>query len=1198
MALGSVSFSNLTCTASSESLPDAMPSLQGSAIVQLLLKVQLATQTSLKEKNVVCINRTDFAQLFGDSPVELEQTPKYIQIGSRVFRIAIGTLSSGWIMMTSTQTESLSSEFFKTQSTDSIVAIPFVRERAAIYPLKKIRVRIADAMDNLPEGERAVLSALELKERIRAAFLDQYVNKGQACTLGFLWGEMIVTLERFEYGSPVRETSEAFGCIDNNTEIELQDCCSGNVTVVGDIYSDEVLRWEFGLTAKKRTSDTKSVGLPLALSEEYVTTNIKTRLIGRTVCEDHVFKIDHPSGWDILVQVRKPAVCNAFQFTDRMHIDRENLVRGYILKETSKIDLKPNDSDIIITGNHPVIAERIKFKIADMPGDQAHQSIDTNKERWVCLDELKKALRSRSKPFTQREQFDVELLSGTYTIIVESVKGMRALSCESPQAVCEQLWAIDDGTIIEFEAEPMLEVNLVKNMDVLPLKAANIQLTPKHIPDKGLIVTTDELRKYLKEQGPKRLVNNRAFTIRTHFGHILDVKILSVKFNEALSPEKKITAFGFITGETEIDFTSTAANKISLVDEVYSDTLESMQYTLIAYKLMGAAKFARLPLVVKEEEITTKIREELAQFPFVLEGHTIEIPHGEGWKIEAKFKKGIVVRGDTKAQSQLRFTHVQYRKGFACRVTTKIQFDSLSRDFVLVAGHPKPARKLNLKVVEVLENSKQDDLTVIKGNWINVEELHQNLQTLNSCFCNRERFVVQLSSGKFLLEVTQGKGESTETLPISAKNKTAWRVINSTKINLAIEKKFDTQAISTGKLYPLKKIEFIATPVGGEHTFLKDKKLKKALMETLPDKVIEEQVLAIETSGSIGVHLEVKEMKTGDDLVDRDTSKIFGVITPETDIAFLGKSGSKIAIQTTPKFLQVEDPIKYFRELGLAGIDDQVNKLYNAFLPMSPNLRKEVELRGTKPVKGILLYGPPGTGKSSIAQRIGAMLGCSGEQLIIINAPEVLNMWLGESENNVRDLFKPALQAQEKYGTKSPTYMIIIDEVEAILGKRGNDFGKTRDSILNQFLGIMDGIKKSNNVIVIGLTNRRQDIDPAMLRHGRLGVQIQVPLPDAAGRKKIFEIHTDHLKDIDRLAPDINFETLARETDGMPGADIEGLIKEAEMLSYRRIVKLPEDEIPASPLRLVTMKDLLEVIGERKKQSLDCVSEAFRTMFI
>ncbi len=204
-----------------------------------------------------------------------------------------------------------------------------------------------------------------------------------------------------------------------------------------------------------------------------------------------------------------------------------------------------------------------------------------------------------------------------------------------------------------------------------------------------------------------------------------------------------------------------------------------------------------------------------------------------------------------------------------------------------------------------------------------------------------------------------------------------------------------------------------------------------------------------------------------------------------------------------------------------------------------------VQQLGLQHVKGILLHGPPGTGKTLIARQLGKLL--QAREPKIVNGPEILNKYVGASEENIRRLFKDAEDDFKAKGDNADLHLIIFDEIDAICKSRGSDRSSTgvQDTVVNQLLTQIDGVNALNNILVIGMTNRKDMLDDALLRPGRLEVHVEISLPDLKGRQQILEIHTRKLKENGRLDAGVDLAILAELTKNFSGAEIEGLVRAA-----------------------------------------------------
>tara|TARA_Y100000310_G_scaffold107162_2_gene105623 strand:+ start:21228 stop:23519 length:2292 start_codon:yes stop_codon:yes gene_type:complete len=274
-------------------------------------------------------------------------------------------------------------------------------------------------------------------------------------------------------------------------------------------------------------------------------------------------------------------------------------------------------------------------------------------------------------------------------------------------------------------------------------------------------------------------------------------------------------------------------------------------------------------------------------------------------------------------------------------------------------------------------------------------------------------------------------------------------------------------------------------------------------------------------------------------------------------------------VTLNPKAVEVSDekiPEINYEDIG--GLTDEIKKIREMVeLPMKhPEIFDKL---GIAPPKGVLLHGPPGTGKTLLAK---AVANESDANFILLNGPEIMSKFYGESEKKIRDIFEEAEKA-------SPT-IIFIDELDAIAPKREDAMGEVERRVVSQILTMMDGLKSRGKVIVIGATNRVNSIDPALRRPGRFDREISINVPGKEGRLAILKIHTRGMP----LTKNVNLNELAAITHGFVGADLESLAKEAAMNVLRKYLpqmKLDEEEqIPPNVLEklIVNQEDFMEAL--------------------
>ncbi len=323
------------------------------------------------------------------------------------------------------------------------------------------------------------------------------------------------------------------------------------------------------------------------------------------------------------------------------------------------------------------------------------------------------------------------------------------------------------------------------------------------------------------------------------------------------------------------------------------------------------------------------------------------------------------------------------------------------------------------------------------------------------------------------------------------------------------------------------------------------------------------------------------------------------------DIKALCKEAAMLAIREIIPNINLENPVP---EEILDAIEINMNHFLEALNSIEPSALREVliikpnetwddigglveakqQLRETiewplkypgfynymksRPPSGILLFGVPGTGKTLLAK---ALAHETEVNFISVKGPEFLSKWVGESAKVVRETFKKARSA-------APC-IIFFDEIDAIASKRAeSSSSRVVEQVVAQLLTEMDGLEELHNVVLLAATNRPDMLDPALLRSGRFGRHIEVPLPNQISRMKIFKIH---LKD-KPISDDIDLEKLAEKLDGYTGADIEGICEEATILAIRRGIhdKFVQDDDPKTYTEVkITMDDFNEAIKKISK---------------
>ena len=332
---------------------------------------------------------------------------------------------------------------------------------------------------------------------------------------------------------------------------------------------------------------------------------------------------------------------------------------------------------------------------------------------------------------------------------------------------------------------------------------------------------------------------------------------------------------------------------------------------------------------------------------------------------------------------------------------------------------------------------------------------------------------------------------------------------------------------------------------------VKIRKVESALADKVTFAGLQEAVI-LKNRQQLAQKLENRVITKGDILsfysYGRRVDLVVVDFSPRSDAARIHiETKIVLAEKSFKEILDLERTRVTYEDIG--GLEEEIQKIREMIeLPMRhPELFKRI---GISPPKGVLLHGPPGTGKTLLAR---AVAGETDAYFITISGPEIMSKFYGQSEENLRKIFDDA--------RKNAPSIIFIDELDSIAPKRGEVTGEVERRVVAQLLSLLDGLERRGEVIVIGATNRVNDIDPALRRPGRFDREIEIGVPDTDGRYEILLIHTRGMP----LYGDVNLRFIAEKTHGFVGADVESLAKEAAMLAIREILPKINLDKPIPP---------------------------------
>lgn len=292
----------------------------------------------------------------------------------------------------------------------------------------------------------------------------------------------------------------------------------------------------------------------------------------------------------------------------------------------------------------------------------------------------------------------------------------------------------------------------------------------------------------------------------------------------------------------------------------------------------------------------------------------------------------------------------------------------------------------------------------------------------------------------------------------------------------------------------------------------------------------------------------------------------FDVLNTTPTKTVVVNQNTKLEIRKKPAVMVDTTQVGY-EDIG--GLEDQIKKI-KEMIELPIRFPMIFERLGINPPRGVLLIGPPGSGKTLMAKAIAFETEANFQ---VVNGPEIIHKYYGESEAKIREIFDVA--------TKNQPSIIFLDEIDAIAPRREKVAGDVEKRVVAQLLTLMDGLKDRGNIVVIGATNLPDVIDPALRRPGRFDREVYLNVPDTRGRLEIIKVHSRGMP----LSEDVDIQKLSELCHGFVGADIENLCREAALNSLGKTLSNIEYDLPLSnpsgftPLK-VTMDDFLEALRE------------------
>ncbi len=774
-----------------------------------------------------------------------------------------------------------------------------------------------------------------------------------------------------------------------------------------------------------------------------------------------------------------------------------------------------------------------------------------------------------------------------YEVAINNIR-LNAICINSLQKI-----ELEDSILwLDNDPSALISPFFCESRNVIPLLKVHIEIRFDYLRPLQTTYDYEDLKKHcITKLSGKIIRKNQRFTLDSQENRIT-AKIKSCQ--AALDVlDHYNPPFAMFTSDTDVHFDNMSASKVSIVREIIGNPLTRCHFFVTSkqFALKKDSFFFPKPeisLVVDYNQFCTVVYNSL-RFDTLHSGFTKNI------EFEGKSFDLIVQVLNTKYP--LSIDDTRHKNGIYLSPKTEFLFVGPSQQILFAGGVVAPAKSATFKVIETsfhplnpwIEKGELQEMIKLKkelvlGQQFNVDTKAgtiimrlENAGSFPDGKCAGVNFDVKFQSKWCFPDICIFDIKIDPLLKLALIENSAPEVLKEVTIEVAFLEDLSHSTILRNSQQTKKNPEVLEVD------------LREAIQKLEPKPIVENQTFAVKIYGETFI-LKAKNFVYENKELKKDFSYL-GSVSDETRISFTKDNSSNLKIMPRKKDLQSDQLITKLNKIGLGGMEAQLEELIRKIVIFQDaSLEEELKLCGMKPPRGMLFYGPPGTGKTTLARNLAEHLGVDVGNFKFISGSENLKKYLGESENMIRSHFVEAEAAQKKYGNKSPFYVIVFDEFDSIAGKRKSKNPLWSVSIVNQLLASMDGSNDLNNILVIGITNRLESLDPAIMRPGRFEVHLKFSLPDEAGRLEIFEIHTRKLAANNSLAKDVDLKALAKKTKEFSGADIMGLVNAAYSFRNLRLLQtkgMQKEE--RDKLLQVTKNDFKRALEEVSKTK--CIEE-------
>lgn len=695
--------------------------------------------------------------------------------------------------------------------------------------------------------------------------------------------------------------------------------------------------------------------------------------------------------------------------------------------------------------------------------------------------------------------------------------------------------AYNSNTSFAQDGADCVTVQMIKDLAAPPeAKQIDLEVTPSSNYNKLLpmIVTIDKISALTK-----RYLNQNYFTLGQAFPIFVDdfilqakVKNISGNLQNRMSTDKG-PLFGLVGSTTTVQYNSTDTNRLIVLNSNVTNP-----YTTVFFTLLPAAPASdevTRPRIIDKNKIKTLLVEKLTG----KEVHLHKCGHIDNDNERLLFE--IVNFG----YSGLNWNPNSFSYTF--EKEQSISIASNSKDIVLTILPPNYTKEIEISINSAKKISSNGFVTNDTPEYINAFNLKHMIKEIEEGFVLKQNIFFNILQTRLDISIENISGNKIKNDNIFS-DAHPWKLSQNGKIRIYNET--IVPLVDNSDEYELKDLSLNVSlaDINDAFTTMPKNILMEHVAQMTEQLFITNKKVEINITGYPTLIIEPVDMTP---VLKTEPTKygFIGKITKTTKIKVKAASDNLKITVPFPQNL-IDDPHKYLEEYGVGGISNECIDHLKKIVLSRTDAKDMMISAGIQLPKGMMLVGPPGTGKTNLARQLGEILGIPESNINIKNGPEVFNMWIGNSEANIREMFEQAKQEWERLGDKSSNYLLIIDEADAMLSRRESHIGEVATRVVDQFLGLVDGVKRIGNLFIIGITNRIDAIDPAVIRPGRLFPIIKVEMPTRDGRLSIFRIHTKPLSEKGFLDTNVDLKQLADDTKEMNGADIAHIIQDATMI--------------------------------------------------